>query len=107
MKDGLYQQVAARAAGRCECGCGASLSRWGQEADHFFGRRHAESLETVWMLAPRCHFAKTRNHPSRGEWLLKFIAHCGRHGYAAAAAEAQRKLEWYSSKTAVAVGWSR
>jgi hypothetical protein len=98
VKLGLYAQVNARAAGRCEA-CGDSLAKFGQECDHFFGRRNAESLETCWMLCPRCHFAKTRNHPGRGSWLLKFIEHCGKHGYADAASEAQRKLEWYNSKT--------
>lgn len=89
----LYQQVMARARGLCECGCKRHLRA--REVDHFFGRAKAEeTLDNVWALHPDCHFEKTNNVPHRRHWLLKFIAHCGRHGYAQAAIRAQSKLEW-------------
>lgn len=88
----LYQQLITRAAGKCEC-CGRSLNA--REVDHFFSRAKAEeSMETCWVLHPDCHFAKTTNVPSSAQWLLRFIAHCGRHGYVQAATRAQARLEW-------------
>lgn len=108
MDHALYSALAARANRRCECGCGAPVPPG--EADHFFGRGKVEEQEfNCWILTPACHFAKTNNSPSATHWYLKFIAHCGRlarkaptsagaDGYATAAAEAQRHLEWRMAK---------
>lgn len=90
----LRKQVEARAAGFCECGCGASF--WDGdpgEADHFFGKARAESLDTVWLLSRACHRAKTDNNPSAESWLVTFIRHCDRHGYSTAAWHAKARLD--------------
>jgi len=107
----LHASLVARANGRCECGCGRAVPPG--EVDHFFGRAKAPENEfTCWVLAVGCHRAKTDNEPARKVWLMLFIRHCGRKqwaaesadvatGFAAAAAEALKKLEWLTAKGAV------
>lgn len=96
MHPDLYAFLIARARGVCECGCKRQLRA--REVDHFFGRAKAEeSAETCWVLTPECHYAKTNNVPNADHWLLKFIAHCGRLDYAAAAARAQLRREWLAA----------
>jgi hypothetical protein len=72
--------VAARANGCCEA-CGARRGEalhW----DHFHGRAREESVESTWMLCPRCDREKTESKPSRLWWLRRFLAHCELHLYA-------------------------
>lgn len=96
----VREQVFARAAGVCECGCAQPLGEG--ELDHFFGRAKAdETVAACWALRRDCHRAKTDNRPSAVQWLLKFIRHSGIHagsGYATAGARAQQQLEWKSAK---------
>jgi len=70
-----------RAAGRCECGCGVYVGTEALHLDHFWGRAREESIESCWMLAPRCDRDKTENKPTRRAWLAFFAAHCLRNGY--------------------------
>lgn len=79
--------VVERAGGCCEaCGVrrGAAL-HW----DHFWGRAREESVESTWMLCPRCDREKTDNDPSRLRWLVLFLAHVELHGYAEQAVKAE------------------
>lgn len=78
--------VVLRANGRCECGCNCAIpfvghSAFTPELDHFFGRAHAESVETCWLLARIHHQSKTENYPTREYWDALFADHCKRHGY--------------------------
>lgn len=79
----IYNQVAARADGVCECGCFRPFTATYlgmPEMDHFEGVARSETLETCWMLRADCHRAKHRDgNPSA--WRAKFINHCLRHGY--------------------------
>lgn len=108
----LYQALAARARGRCEC-CGEPFGSGfaAPTVDHFFGRSKANEVEfTCWVLRADHHRAKTDNYPSARHWLTKFIRHCGRwarkapvlgsgpDGYAESALMAQSKLEWLTAK---------
>lgn len=89
----IRKKVEARAGGRCECGCGFAFMDWEPgEADHFFGKARAESVETVWMLTRLCHRMKTENDPDAATWLARFSAHCARHGYRSEAARAEARL---------------
>lgn len=92
--------VVERAEGRCECGHHAPAT--GHEADHFWGRARAESVESVWLLNSLCHKSKTLNQPSRAHWLQLFANHCDRHGYATEAAKARRELEAMAAISAAA-----
>lgn len=100
MIDGLYQALAARARGRCECQCGRLIPP--AHADHFFGRAKAEETEfNVWLLSVECDYAKTNNRPSAGVWLERFMAHCARYagdGYRQAQERAHAKLDWLRAK---------
>lgn len=82
--------VAARAGGACE-GC---FARAGEALhwDHFHGRAREESVESTWMLCPRCDHRKTVNEPSRIHWLEEFKVHCQRHGYVGQVAKVDRML---------------
>ena len=101
MNADLRLQIVTRSGLRCECGCKRAAVRG--EMDHFFGRAKAEeTLATLWWLRVECHHEKTENKPSRAFWLLKFIAHCGRHDYPSSADRAQRDLEWSLTKKAFA-----
>ena len=103
MKPGLHAALLARAKGVCECGCKKPVPP--SEVDHFFGRAKApETMETCWVLRVACHADKTANRPTAALWLMRFIAHAGRHGYAYAAERAQSKLEWVTAKGVVANG---
>lgn len=109
MNQDLYALLAARAQGKCECGCGRHVPPG--EVDHFFSRARAPENEfTCWVITPACHRAKTDNRPNASHWLLKFIRHCGRWsiggeertGYVVAAEQAQKKLEWVTTKESFA-----
>jgi 5-methylcytosine-specific restriction endonuclease McrA len=84
------REVAARAAGKCEaCGAVAGESlHW----DHFHGRAREESVESTWMLCPRCDRQKTENSPSRIHWLNRFKVHCLVLGYREQVAKCDRLL---------------
>ncbi len=86
----IYEAVARRADGRCECGCG----RWliAPQMDHALSRRVRESVQNCWMLEALCHQEKTDSNPSAAAWLTRFIAHCERHGYAGELARAESRL---------------
>jgi hypothetical protein len=77
--------VAARAGGCCE-NCGARRGKalhW----DHFWGRAREESVESTWLLCPRCDREKTESWDDRAKkhnriaWLLRFGTHCFLHRY--------------------------
>jgi hypothetical protein len=71
----------------------SSMEDW-PELDHALGRAKAEeTAETCWMLRRECHQAKTLNHPSAEFWLLRFVVHATRHGYADAVEAAKKKLD--------------
>lgn len=100
MNQDVRRLVFSRSRGKCEC-CGLPMSAG--ELDHFFGRAKApETVETCWALRSSCHYAKTNNSPTKSTWLLKFIAHCGKYGFASAAARAQKDFEWVEQKKAFA-----
>ena len=88
----IYEEVAKRAGGLCEC-CTSSLLTFRPELDHFTSRRHGQSVETCWMLCSACHREKTDNSPSAAWWLERFISHCERNGYSAEAERARSRLE--------------
>jgi len=97
----IYRAVRARAAGHCEF-CTIDLGRRDRtpELDHFWGRvKVAQSAESTWMLCRACHHEKTENRPTRVDWIRRFHLHVLRHGYAAEAIEAYRKLQWAQSKS--------
>lgn len=77
----VREACVARADGVCE-----ACSRWTGESlhlDHFHGRAREESVESCWMLCPRCDSEKTENRPTRIYWLRVFRDHAIRRGYAA------------------------
>lgn len=97
MTPAVNDAVVKRCAGKCECGCGASVPPG--ERDHFFGRAKADETEaTVWVLTPRCHYQKTQNFPDAGTWLLRFMRHCLTHGYVDSYKRAAETLAWKASK---------
>jgi 5-methylcytosine-specific restriction endonuclease McrA len=82
--------VSARSGGRCEA-CGATAGEalhW----DHFHGRAREESVESTWMLCPRCDHRKTNNAPTRTYWLCIFRDHCEQLGYGAQVSKVDRHL---------------
>lgn len=82
--------VFARAANRCECGCGRHISEETGHLDHFFGRAKAqESVESCWALSVECDARKTGNAPNATYWLVSFALHALKHGFIA---EANRAL---------------
>jgi hypothetical protein len=68
--------------------------------DHFFDKKRT-SVAECWMLRTDCHAEKTGNWPSKIAWLEKFIAHCQRHNYADARADAETEL--YTAKTSASL----
>lgn len=78
----LWQRAWVRSGGVCECGCGAPLLRGHPaltpELDHFVSRRHGQSIASVWLIARRCHAAKTANEPDWLFWAWKFGEHLRR-----------------------------
>ena len=97
MNAAVYEACAARAGGRCECGCGKAIPPG--HLDHFFGRAKAEETEaTCWFLHPRCDFEKTQNWPDAGAWLIKFMRHAQRHGYTEAYKRAADTFAWKAAK---------
>lgn len=100
MNKRVREEVLARAGDACECGCGKGLPPG--ELDHVFGRGRAESVESCWMLTPRCHFERTNSFPDAETWWRKFIEHALRHGYSEAAMRATGKLAWVVARKDVA-----
>lgn len=102
MTPALYQQLVARARGLCEA-CRCSLARWGQEADHIFGRppRADESEATCWLICPRCHFSRTRNYPNAAHWLRLVVEHFKLHGYAESQQRAEARLYFVETRGAL------
>lgn len=98
----IYEAVAKRADGYCECGCG----RWFQgegpnkpELDHQASRRVPQTTWNTWMLAKFCHELRQSGNPDTRYWLEKYIRHCRRHiihagdEYAAEARRAGARLD--------------
>lgn len=96
----VRKAVEKRAGLACECGCGRWFRGVGGAAqvDHFFGRSRDESVASCWRLRADCHERKTLNRPDAAWWLLAFIAHCDRHGYAAEAAKASARLDFVHAR---------
>jgi hypothetical protein len=93
----LHAQLTTRCRGRCECQCGARVPPG--EIDHFFSRsKAAEGTDTCWVLSVRCHYEKTRNHPTSSEWLRRFIEHCKRHGYTESQQRAEARLQFVDTR---------
>lgn len=107
----MRSAVYARAGAKCEC-CGQFMngaakrnlySPSSRELDHVFGRRNAPATaENCWALRRECHRAKSENRPDAKTWLLRFIGHCGVHGYGAARDQAEAKLAWLRARRGVA-----
>lgn len=92
----IYEQVAKRADGHCEC-CGEVFTEnsfsWSPQMDHFHSganKRALESVEGCWLVAALCHQLKGISKPSRRYWLKTFLAHSKRHGLNG---EPQRKAQ--------------
>jgi hypothetical protein len=102
----IYRAVEKRSAGVCECGCGQPFSPKGTpsgpEMDHFFNRRHGQSVQECWMIRTDHHDQKTRYRPSRLHWLHLFRAHCLKHGYAVEVARCDVAIRFYRAKHGVA-----
>jgi hypothetical protein len=97
----LHRRLLLRCRGRCECGaCGATVPPG--EVDHFFGRppRAEETEATCWVLSVRCHYEKTRNHPSNAEWQRRFIEHCRPYGYFESLKRAEARLHFVETRGA-------
>ena len=62
--------------------------------DHFFGRSKVkEAPSNCWYLcATKCDPDKTASRPTRVAWLLRFVVHCGIHGFTAEAQLAMDKV---------------
>lgn len=94
MNNVIRRKVVERANGWCECGCGKTVTEETGHCDHQFGRAKAEeSVSSCWFLHPSCDHAKTVNSPSASYWLVRFVRHCEKHGYAAEKDRALTKLE--------------
>ena len=93
----IRAEVFARAKGCCE-----ACAKWTGEdfrLDHFFGRaKMKQSVENCWALCIGCDTSKTLNEPNAAHWFLRFILHCGRHGYSKMAEIAQAKMDWRQAR---------
>jgi 5-methylcytosine-specific restriction endonuclease McrA len=106
MDDVLYRLFAARAGGRCECGCGLPVPPG--EVDHQWGRARQDEQETnCWVLRPECHLRKSRNEPSRRWWLERIRAWAVRWGYASAIEKADKEIAWVDAKAQLSRGLAR
>lgn len=90
------REVAVRAKGKCEaCNANAGESlHW----DHFWGRAREESVESTWMLCPRCDREKTENAPTRAYWIGLFRQHCQGLGYGIQEDKCRRALDLQNAK---------
>ena len=101
MKASIAEAVLARAAGRCECGCGLFFDQTLEgavELDHALSRREPDSIDTIWALRRACHREKTDNVPDAAAWLRKFAQHCGRHNYRVSFEKALRRLQFVTAR---------
>lgn len=80
MNPDIRAAVLARANGLCEC-CSTTLSLFGGQLDHFWGKARDESVESCWMLTVDCHYQKTNSIPSSAFWLRAWIRHLRKYGY--------------------------
>ncbi len=87
----IYDAVARRADGQCECGCSRFLCGDG-ELDHALSRRVPQTIQNCWLLKRECHDNFTNNRPDGAARLVAFIAHCRKHGYAGELARAESRL---------------
>jgi len=93
MNKKIRKAIFERSKGRCECGCGYSVTYETGRADHFFGRAKAvESVETVWFLSVPCDEGKTSSRPSAVMWCDRFYIHAIAHGYHEVAERAATKV---------------
>lgn len=92
----IRAEVVARAGGLCEACLQPLRPEDPGELDEFFGgsgrRRQLMAVDTCWLLGHTCHQDKSANRPDAKHWIGLFVTHCGRHGYAEAAALASRRL---------------
>jgi hypothetical protein len=95
-RSAVRAMVAARSGGKCEaCNANAGESlHW----DHFWGRAREESVESTWMLCPRCDREKTDNYPTRAYWIGLFRQHCQGHGYGIQEDKCRRALSLQHAK---------
>lgn len=93
----IYEQVAKRAGGKCECGCegeaAPSFATAQIQMDHFWGRgKTRQTVENCWMLSAFHHDLKSRNVPDAEAWLEAFRNHCRKHGYLAEAGKVTTRI---------------
>ena len=101
VKASIAEAVLARAAGRCECGCGLFFDQTLEgavELDHALSRREPDSIDTIWALRRACHRRKTDSEPNAATWLMKFAGHCATHGYRASYEKALRRLRFVRAR---------
>jgi 5-methylcytosine-specific restriction endonuclease McrA len=96
----IYAEVEKRAAGRCEnpeCRKAFGISLQDKpEMDHFWGHgkgRLPQKTSNCWMLCGSCHLDKTRNRPSRAQWLKRYRQHANENVYVLEYGDATRALE--------------
>jgi hypothetical protein len=92
----IYEEVAKRADGKCECGCLRDFDETvhGRPmVDLFFGPPQVASVESCWLLRQGCRDRKRSDWPDAGYWLALFIEHCNLHGYESAREKAVARLE--------------
>ena len=105
----IYAAVERRAEGKCEA-CGSAFGprdilATRPEMDHFLGRgRAAQSERNCWLLCGRCHWNKTRNSPSRADWLEVFAQHCSRNELGPEFLAAKRELAFVEARRDLPLG---
>lgn len=71
--------------------------------DHVFGRAKVpEAVSNCWALAIACDESKTVSRPDAATWLMRFMKHALRHGYAAEYELAAAKLQTLQAKGSAA-----
>ncbi len=102
----IRRAVFKRALDMCEAGKVGDVlpcMHGASELDHFWGRRHGQSVESTWALCKRDHHFKTANEPSAAAWLRAFIHHCQFYGYLSEASKAQARLQFVETRTGLAL----
>lgn len=99
----IRKYVGRRSYGRCELrdpDSGQHCAADASEMDHFFSRRHGQSVETCWALCRAHHHLKTNSVPDAAWWLRAFVGHCAEYGYRTAALQAENRLAFVRARKA-------
>ena len=97
----IYEAVARRADGACEC-CGRALGEQAQ-LDHALSRRVRESAQNCWMIHRECHENFTANRPDGMARFHKFIAHCIKYGFTGEQLRAESRLVFVTVRAGLSV----